>query len=68
MAEYLLYQLIRLSRLEIHIALSNPNIDVRIFAQGCYVAITSLSFFELDIEQGDICKALLMILLLFANS
>ena len=32
--EYPLHQLIRLGRLEIHIALSNSNIDVRIFAQG----------------------------------
>ena len=42
-AEYPLYQLIRLGRQEIHIALSNPNTDVRIFAQGYYVAIVSLS-------------------------
>ena len=41
--EYPLHQLIRLGRLEIHIALSNPNIDVRIFAQGYCVAIVSLS-------------------------
>ena len=42
-AEYPLYQLIRQGRQEIHIALSNPNIDVRIFAQGYYVAIVKLS-------------------------
>ena len=37
--EYPLPRLIRLGRLEIHIALSNPNIDVRILAQGYCVAI-----------------------------
>ena len=42
-AEYPLHQLIRLRRLEFHIALSNPNIDVRIFAEGYCVAIVSLS-------------------------
>ena len=41
--EYPLHQLICLGRLMIHIALSNPNIDVRIFAQGYCVAIFSLS-------------------------
>ena len=65
--EYPLHQLIPLGRLEIHIALSNPNIDVRIFAQGCFVANTSLSYFEHDVEQDEIRKALLMILLLFAK-
>ena len=29
-------------RLEIHVALSTLNNDVRILAQGCYVAIISL--------------------------
>ena len=38
-AENSLHQLIRL---EIHIALTNPNIDVRILAQGYCVAIISL--------------------------
>ena len=42
-AEYLLHQLIRLRRLEIHIALSNPNIDVRILAHDYGFAIVSLS-------------------------
>ena len=32
--EYPIHQLIRLGRLEVHIALSNPNIDVKILAQG----------------------------------
>ena len=41
--EYPLHQLIRLGRLEVHIALSNPDIDVRILAQGYCVAIVSLS-------------------------
>ena len=31
--EYPIHQLIRLGRLEVHIALSNPNIDVKILAQ-----------------------------------
>ena len=42
-AEYPLHQLLRLGRQEIHIALSNPNTDVRILAQGFCVAIVSLS-------------------------
>ena len=33
--------MVRLSSLEIHIALSNLRIDVRILAQGHYVAIIS---------------------------
>ena len=40
-------------RSEIHIALPNPEIDVRIFAQGCCVAI-------IHIEQDEIPKALLI--------
>ena len=32
--EYPIHQLIRLGRLEVHIAISNPNIDVNILAQG----------------------------------
>ena len=43
MAEYPPHQLIHLGRLEIHIALSNPNIDVRILAHGFCVAIVSPS-------------------------
>ena len=42
-AEYQLHKLIRLDCLEIHIALSNPNINVRILAQGYCLAIVSLS-------------------------
>ena len=38
-----IYQLIRLSRLEILNAFSNPNIDIRILAQGYCVAFVSLS-------------------------
>ena len=41
-AEYPLHQLIRLARLEIYIALSNLNNDVRILAQSYCVAIVSL--------------------------
>ena len=51
-AEYPLYQLIRLRLLEIHNALSTPNIDVRILAQCYCVAIINLSVFELDNEQA----------------
>ena len=45
-AEYPLPQLLRLGRLEIHIALSNPNIDVRILAH-CYCV---------DIEQDEFSR------------
>ena len=38
-----LHQLIRLGLPEIHIAVSNPNIDIRILAQGHFDAIVSLS-------------------------
>ena len=38
-----IYQLIRLSRLEILNAFSNPNIDIRILGRGYCVAIVSLS-------------------------
>ena len=41
--EYPFHELIRLGPQEIHIALSNPNIDVRILAQGYCVAIVSFS-------------------------
>ena len=43
MVEYPLQQLICLGHLEIHVALSTPNNDVRILAQGYCVAIISLS-------------------------
>ena len=59
--EYPLHQLICLGHLhvEIHTTLLNSNIDVRILAQGCCVAIISLSLlvFELDIERDEIRKA-----------
>ena len=42
-AEHPPHQLIRLGSLEIHISLSNLNIDVKILAQGYCVAIVSLS-------------------------
>ena len=42
-AEYQLHKLIRLGCLEIHITLSNPNIDERILAQGYCVVIVSQS-------------------------
>ena len=42
-----------LGRLEIHIALPNPKIDVRIFAQGYFVAIIYM-------EHDEIRKALLI--------
>ena len=45
-------KLTRLKRLDIHIALWNPNIDIQILAQGYCVAIV--------IEQDEICKALLI--------
>ena len=41
--EYPIHRLIRLGRLEVHIALSNPNIDVKILAQGYCFATVSLS-------------------------
>ena len=74
-----LHQLANLGRLEIHIALSNPNINVRI---GCSGLLPSLvyPYFELDIGKDGILKASLFsieqetgwiewwsILLLFAN-
>ena len=42
-AEYPLHQLIRQGRLEVNIALSYPNIDVRILPKNYCVAIVSLS-------------------------
>ena len=47
-AEYPPHQLICLGHLEIHIALSNPNIDV--------LPLLVYPYFELDIEQDEICK------------
>ena len=41
-AEYQLLQLICLGHLVIHIALSNPNIDVTVHTQGYCVAFFSL--------------------------
>ena len=41
--EYPIHQLRRLGRLEVHIALSNRNIDVQILAQGYCFATVSLS-------------------------
>ena len=54
-----LHQLIRLGHLEIYIFLSNPNIDVRILAQGYYVIVLPslvYPYFELEIEQDEIRK------------
>ena len=53
-----LSQLIRLGRLEIHIALSNPKIDVRIVAWLIVLPYLVYPYFELDIELDEICKAL----------
>ena len=48
----------RLGRLEVHIALSNRNIDVQILAQGYCFATVSLSlYFKLA---DDIRKALII--------
>ena len=60
-AEYPLHQFIHLvDHLEIRIALSNPNIDVRILAQGAYcVAIISLSLLW-TWQWDEIHKALLI--------
>ena len=56
--EYPIHQLRRLGRLEVHIALSNRNIDVQILAQGYCFATVSLSlYFKLA---DDIRKALLI--------
>ena len=48
MTEYPPHQLICLGHLEIHIALSNPNIDV--------LPLLVYPYFEPDIEQDEICK------------
>ena len=56
--EYPIHPLRRLGRLEVHIALSNRNIDVQILAQGYCFATVSLSlYFKLA---DDIRKALLI--------
>ena len=61
-AEYPLHQLVCVGLLEIHIALSNPIINVRTFSQGFCVAIVSRSIpdCELDMEQDEMRKALLI--------
>ena len=41
--EYPPHQMIRLGYLEVHIAISNPNIDVTILAQGYCGVIVTLS-------------------------
>ena len=55
--EYPLHQFICLGYLEIHIALSNPNIDVKILARGYCGAIVTI---ELNIDQDTIRKSLLI--------
>ena len=47
-----------LGSLEIHITLTNRNIDVRILAQGH--VLLSLVYSKLDIEQDEIRKTLLI--------
>ena len=47
-----------LGSLEIHITLTNRNIDVRILAQGH--VLPSLVYSKLDIEQDEILKTLLI--------
>ena len=47
-----------LGSLEIHITLTNRNIDVRILAQGH--VLPSLVYAKLDIEQDEIRKTLLI--------
>ena len=56
--EYPLNHLIRLGHPEIHIGLSNLNIDVRIPAHCNCVAIISLSYSLRNIEQDEIGKPL----------
>ena len=53
-----LSQLIRLGRLEIHVALSNLKIDVRIVARVIVLPYLVYPYFELDIELDEIYKAL----------
>ena len=47
-----------LGSLEIHITLTNRNIDVRVLAHGH--VLPSLAYSKLDIEQDEIRKALLI--------
>ena len=54
--EYPLNHLIRLGHPEIHIGLSNLNIDVRILTHCNCVAIISLSYSLHNIEQDEIGK------------
>ena len=58
--EFQLHQFIRLGNLEIHITLTNRNIDVRILAQGHVLPSLVYPYSKLDIEQDEICKALLI--------
>ena len=60
MVEFQLHQFIRLGNLEIHITLTNRNIDVRILAQGHVLPSLVYPYSKLDIEQDEIRKALLI--------
>ena len=54
--EYSLHHLIRLGHPEIHIGLSNLNIDVRILTHCNCVAVNSLSYSLRNIKQDEIGK------------
>ena len=58
MVEYPLHQFVRLGSLEIHITITNCNIDVRMLAHGH--VLPSLVYSKLDIEQDEIRKTLLI--------
>ena len=58
MVEYPLHQFVRLGSLEIHITITNRNIDVRMLAQGH--VFPSLVYSKLDIDQVEIRKTLLI--------
>ena len=60
MVEFQLHQFIRLGNLEIHITLTNRNIDVRILAQGHVLPSLVYPYSKLDIEQDEIRRALLI--------
>ena len=60
MVEFQLHQFIRLGNLEIHITLTNRNIDVRILAKGHVLPSLVYPYSKLDIEQDEIRKALLI--------
>ena len=60
MVEFQLHQFIRLGNLEIHITLTNRNIDVRILAQGHVLPSLVYPYSKRDIEQDEIRKALLI--------